>query len=143
MAIKPWKGQFKMVQVVKKASTAFNQYGLVYPDGSGAYQPADATSGSHLGVTAKAVTSSDSDYATSGALFSVIVPRDDDCEWIADVGTGTMTTALVGTYCDLKDDDELDVSATSKNVVFLSGFKSATQAYMQLTSRLNRFIATT
>ena len=143
MAIKPWKGQFKMVQKVKKASTAFNQYGLVYPDGSGAVQPADATSGSHVGVAAKAVASGDSDYATAGALISVIVPRDDDCEWLADVGTGTMTTALVDTYCDLKDDNELDVGATSKNVVYLSGYKSATQAYIMLTSRLNRFIATT
>lgn len=143
MAIKPYKGEFKMVSVPKAASTAFNQWGLVYPDGSGAYQPADSTSGSHLGVTAKAVTSSDSDYATAGAQFSVIVPRSDECEWLADVGTGTLTTAMVGLYRDLKDDNEIDVNATSKNVVFIKGFVSSTKAIIQLTSRLNRFIATT
>ena len=143
MAIKPYKGKFKMKSVPKVVSTVFNINGLVYPDGSGAYQPADSTSGSHLGTAAKAVASTDSDYATAGALLAVHVAEDDTCEWLADVGTGTLTTAMIGLYRDLKDDNEIDVNATAKNVVFIKGFKSATQAIIQLSSQTNRFIATT
>ena len=116
----------------KKASTAFAVGDLVYADGSGAIQPADSTSGMHIGVIQKKVASTDSDYAST--TFVPVLKAYADNIWEGDVGTGTATAALVGTRCDLKDANEIDVSATSKNVVEVVGFISATKLLVKFPS---------
>ena len=115
---------------------------LLYPDGSGAVQLADATSGEHVGVCMKTIASTDDDYASTTKIpVDVADPND---LWIVDVGTGTATAALIGTYVDLKDENEADVSATSKKVLFVVGFISSTQIIVKINSTPGvKYIATT
>lgn len=125
----------------KKASTAFSYGALVYPDGAGAVQPADSTSGEHIGVIMKAVTSADSDYASTTMVPIDVVGEDDVFE--ADV-TGTLTAAKVGTYMDLSDSVTVNAGATSKNVVLCVGFISATKGLFKITARIgDKYVATT
>lgn len=114
----------------KKASVAFDIGDLVYADGSGAVQPADATSGNHIGICLKQVQSSDDDYASNTLIpIDALNPND---EVIADVGTGTLTTAMLGLYKDLADETGIDVSANSKAVVLITGFISASKAVVKI-----------
>ena len=108
---------------------------LLYADGSGAAQPADATSGDHLGVLQEAVTSSDSDYADNTKV--PVLVGDANAEWLVDVGTGTLTTAMVGNRYDLKDENEIDVSATSKKVVTVTQFVSASKAVVKINAMVS------
>jgi hypothetical protein len=119
----------------KKASTAFAVGDLVYADGSGAIQPADSTSGDHIGIIMKDVASTDSDYASTTKV-PVDVPRDGD-EFVVDVGTGTFTAAMVGSRYDLKDENEIDVSATSKKVVTVTRFISSSKAVVKINSMIS------
>lgn len=126
----------------KKASVALAVGDLLYPDGSGAVQRADATSGEHVGICLKTVASTDSDYASTTKIPVDVIGPDDIVE--ADVGTGTLTTAMVGLYRDLTDHAGIDVSATAKNVVFIVGFISATKALIKINATpAVRYIATT
>src|SRR3989304_6008886 len=78
-----------------------------------------ATSGSAsiAGVSLRAVASGDSDYATTYRI-PVLVP-DDTLVFRVDVGTGSATAALVGTYVDLKDSDEADVDASTTDILLV------------------------
>lgn len=133
--IKRVSGRPKVEYYPKKASTAFANGGLVYADGSGAVQPADATSGMHLGVILKAVTSGDDDYAdTTKVPVDVCTPED---VFEADVETGTLTTAMVGNQYDLvADGDAIDVTGTSKKVVTVVGFISASKALIKVNAMI-------
>jgi hypothetical protein len=114
----------------------------LYADGSGATQLADATSGDHLGVALKTVAATDSDYA-SNTKIPVIVCHP-STEFIVGVGTGTLTTAMVGNRYDLKDENEIDVSATSKKVVTVTEFISAAKAKVVVNASIfNVGVATT
>lgn len=136
-----YKGSPRVEWYPKIASVAFAVGDLVYSDGSGAIQKADATSGMHIGVTMKKTASSDADYASTTKV-PVLVPTD-DTEWLVDVGTGTFTTAMVGSQYDLKDENEIDVSAQSKNVVTIVGYVSATKAIVKINAMIaNRDVAT-
>lgn len=135
-------GESKMEWYPKKASTAFTAGDLVYADGSGAIQPADSTSGDHIGVIQKTITSADSDYAST-TLVPVIKAYQDSI-FVADVGTGTLTTAMIGNRYDLKDANEIDVTATSKKVVEVVGYISATKALVKINAIIeNNAVATT
>lgn len=116
----------------KKASTAFPNGALVYADGSGAVQPADNTSGNHLGVILRAVTSGDDDYATT-AKVPVDVPTPGDL-FEVDVPNGDLATSDVGNFCDLdaEDPDGIDPDATAKNVVLIRGYISASKAIVEV-----------
>lgn len=117
----------------KDASVAFSKGDLVYWNGSGELIKADATSGDHAGVIMRDVASTDDDYATSLAKVPVDVPTTEDV-FEADVGTGTLTTAMVGNYYDLKDENEIDVSASAKDAVQVVGFISASKALVKIAS---------
>lgn len=137
-----YKGSAHVEWFPKIASTAIAVGDLMYADGSGAVQPADSTSGMHIGVSMKKIAATDADYAST-TLIPVLVPGD-DTEWLVDVGTGTATAALVGTRFDLKDANEADVSATSKNVLWCTKFVSATKVVVKIPSMLsNADVATT
>lgn len=127
MAVKKLKGNWKTKWFRKAASTVLVVNSFLEADGSGAVQPADASSTAIVGICKKAVVATDADYADNTRI-PVLIPADETAQFIADVGTGTMATSLEATLCDLKDADELDVSATSVNVVALDQFVSTTKA---------------
>ncbi len=131
---KPYRGTFHTEWYPKKASTVFAEGDLVYADGSGAIQPADATSGMHIGVIQKDIAATDSDYASTTRV--PVLVGDVNAEWLADVGTGTGAASLVGTQFDLKDANEVDVSATSKNVVHCTQFVSTTKLVVRINAML-------
>lgn len=136
------KGRQNISYYPKKASTAMAAGDLVYADGSGAIQLADSTSGDHIGILMKDIAATDSDYA-SNTLVPVDVP-DDLSEFEVDVGIGTLTTAMVGNRYDLKDENEIDVNATSKKVVTVTKFISASKAYVKINAMIqNVDVATT
>lgn len=123
-------GKHNVEYFPKKASTAFEIGDLVYPDGSGAVQPADSTSGGHIGVIMKKIASSDSDYASTTKV-PVDVPGPNDV-FIADVGAGSATSALIGTHVDLTDADSVDVGSTSKQVVLVVGVISTSKVLVKI-----------
>lgn len=127
----------------KKASTAIAVGDLLYADGSGAVQPADSTSGDHIGICMKAIASTDSDYASTTSI-PVLVPTDDTL-FKVDVDTGTaLTTAMVGSRYDLTDANSLNVGGTSKKVVTIVKYISATKAVVKINSTIaNADVATT
>jgi hypothetical protein len=127
-------GKPKIEWLAKDASVAFANGGLVYWNGSGEIIPADATSGQHAGIIIREVVSTDADYATALAKVPVDVPTTEDI-FEVDVETGTLTTAMVGNQYDLvADGDAIDVNATSKLVVTVVGFVSATKALVKINS---------
>jgi hypothetical protein len=124
-------GKPKIEWLIAAASTAFTNGGLTYWDGSGAIIPADATSGNHAGIILDAIESTDDDYASTKKV-PVDVPTAEDI-FYADVATGTLTTAMVGNYYDLNSAGTgIDVTATSKKVVQVVGFVSATKALVKI-----------
>jgi hypothetical protein len=125
-------GKPKIEWLPKDASVVFPRNGLVYWNGTGEIIPADATSGDHAGVLVGEVVATDADYATALAKRPVDVPTAEDT-FLADVETGTLTTAMVGNQYDLvADGDAIDVTATSKKVVTVVGFVSATKAVIKI-----------
>lgn len=119
----------------KAASTAFANGNLTYWNGSGALIPADATSGDHAGVIQREVVATDSDYADTNKVPVDVADPTDIFE--VDVETGTLTAAMIGNKYDLvADGDAIDVSATSKQVVTVVGFISATKALVRINSMI-------
>lgn len=136
MAFTLAKGDAKIMWFPKIASTEIAVGDLLYADAAGAVQPADATSGDHIGVCMKTIASTDADYAST-TMIPVMVPYD-DTEWEVDVDTGTaLTTAMVGNRYDLTDANSLNVGATSKKVVTITKFISATKALVKINAMVN------
>ncbi len=135
-------GKPKIEWIPAAASTAFANGGLVYWNGSGYLIPADATSGAHAGIIQTDILAADSDYASTKKVM-VDVPTSEDI-FYADV-SGTATVAMVGNYYDLDATGLLvDVAATSKLVVQVVGFVSASKVLVKITSIAgSRWIATT
>lgn len=127
----------------KAASTAFINGQLVNWNGSGALIPADATAGDFAGVIQREVLATDSDYAQAVKVM-VDVPTAEDV-FVADVKTGTLTTAMVGNTYDLHaDGDGIDVTAQTKNVVTVVGYISPTKAEIKINAiAAHKDVATT
>ena len=122
-------------------STAFTANGLVYFNGSGAIIPADSTSGDHIGVIQKAITSASAEYSVSTPVMVEKAYEDNIYE--ADV-TGTLTTAMVGNQYDLSDSVTVNCAAQSKKVVTCVGFISATKGLFKINAVIeNDNVATT
>ena len=131
-----YSGAVRVEWYPKIASTAFSNGDLVYADGSGAIQPADATSGDHIGIIQKDIASTDSDYA-SNTEVPVLVPTEDTL-WEVDVDTGAaLTTAMVGNRYDLTDANSLNVGGTSKKVVTIVRYISATKAIVKINAMIS------
>jgi hypothetical protein len=114
----------------KKASETFSDGDLVTTDVSGYLTKAVAgtTKAKLLGSIVGDVLATDADYAqNTDKLVDVFTSCYEDV-FIADVGTGSMTQALVNTYCDLKDKSSIDVTASAIGCVKLLRFISATKA---------------
>lgn len=127
---RPRKGSFHIEWYAKTASEAIAKWDLLY-NVSGYLSKADATSGDHIGVCLKAIAATDDDYAST-TLIPVLVPDSPHCEWEVPVGTGTFTAAMVNGRYDLKDANEIDVSATSKKVVTITRYISSSIAWVKI-----------
>lgn len=109
--ISQYSGTPKIEAYKKTASTAFN-FGDVVTVTSGLLVRAVAGTAREaiLGLIQKTVASTDADYASQTAVPVLVLDQNDN-EFIADVGTGTAVQSMVGGLYDLKDHNELDVSA--------------------------------
>lgn len=108
-------------------STAFAINILLAPDEDAtgnAFVAASATSATILGINHKAIVSGDSDYATANRPHPVLV--DEDAIWEFTVGTGTADSNDPQGFIDLKDEDEVSVTASARDVVFVTNFISTT-----------------
>lgn len=135
------QGHVQVRHYPKVASTAISANALLYADGSGAVQPADSTSGNHIGVSLRKVTSADADYAETSKI--PVMELTPNMVFEATV-TGTLTAAKVGTYMDLSDSLTVNAAATSKNVVLCVGYISATRGLFKITAAAdNKNVETT
>lgn len=101
-------GSDKILFQAKKASTAIvlNSV-LTYDSSTGTLQPAVTASTNLAGISRRAVTSSDSDYAST-TLIPIDVPAPNDV-FVLDCNT-TVTQAMVGDDFDLASATTLDNS---------------------------------
>lgn len=129
------KGRTRLRAYTRKASTVFSE-GMLLNFVSGLVQPADATSGNHIGLAAEAVAAADADYATAGVKLLVEVPADKMCEFEAPVD-GTLVTTSVGLTYDLTDSQNVNQAATSKNVVTCTKFVNSALGHFILNSTLD------
>jgi len=135
------KGKPTVEYFPKAASTAFAVNSLVYSNAAGEITPADSTSGDHIGVCLRVVTSGDDDYA-SETMVPVMIP-DANTVFEAEVA-GTLTTEMIGLQYDLTDADTVNVAAQSKKVVTCVGYISATKGLFKVNATIyNVNVATT
>lgn len=126
--IKYGKGEVCYAPFKKKASTAFTRDTLVTTDASGWLVAADATTAPEkiVGIIRQTIASTDADYA-SNTLLMIEIPCDREDLYVADVGTGTATQAMVNTLKDLKDETSIDVTANAVKPVRIERFISASK----------------
>lgn len=118
-------GRPNLVKMDNAITTVYKSGDLLYANGSGALIPADSTSGDHYGIMVQDIATTDDLYATAGQLtFDKLAAGDlvrcDDVD-------GTLTAALEGTKMDLSNAESVNQAATSKNVVTLIKFISASE----------------
>jgi hypothetical protein len=134
-------GKPRMEWYPKLASTAYKAGELLYFNASGAVISADSTSGVHVGVCQSTVTSADADYALTTPIQVDVAGEDDIFEATV---TGTLTTAMVGSYYDLSTSLVVNVAAQSKGVVLCVGFISTTKGLFKITAKASdHYVATT
>lgn len=110
----------------KKASTAFTFGDMVYIDSNGFIAPATASSTPGIaGLIYRTVKTTDTDYAQNTTV-PILVPGK-NCTFTFDVGTGSATQTNVGEFHDLADSRNIDVTADTFGVVFVTQIISATQ----------------
>lgn len=121
-------GRPRLIPLTNAISTLYYIGSLVYPNGSGAFIPADATSGNHVGIAAEDITATDARYATAGKVsVDLLSPGD----LVRGTAAG-LTAAKEGTFMDLTDSLTVNGAATSKNVVFLVKYISATEGIFMI-----------
>ncbi len=111
----------------KPASTAFPFRSLLAPNednSTNTFIPATSSTERCLGVIQTTVLSTDSDYASE---TKVPVQIDQSGIWEFTVGTGSADINDEQGYIDLKDTDEVDVTASTIDAIFVTSFVSATK----------------
>jgi hypothetical protein len=119
--------------IAKKASVAMNP-GDVVISTSGQVDVAVAASVLLLGIATQKISSSDSDFAATTPV--VVAQIDPNTVYVADVGTGTATVAMIGAQYDLKDADEVDVTASTFKQVKIVGIVSASKVLVTFNPNL-------
>jgi hypothetical protein len=122
------RGEVTIRPYLKPASVAFAYGDIVTRDSSGYLAKATATTPRALllGLIQRTVVSTDADYAQN-TLVNVEVFEHDPGEFALDVGTGTLTQAMLGKQFDLKDENEVNVNLNSIGHVTLVRYVSATK----------------
>ena len=82
------------------------------------------------GVLLKAITSSDSDYATA-RLVAVQVPLEADVQWEADVTSGLAATSI-GAFYDLTDAVTVATTGSTYDIVRCVKYISTTKGWFNL-----------
>ena len=124
--ITPYRGKFHIEEFKKVVSTEFAFNDLVYIDANGYLTPAvDGALIKPVGNIQQVIATTDSDYA-SATKVAVLV-GDTDAEYICDVGTGTAAQTDVGEYIDIDDAQDVDVSASTYDVLFVTGLVSTSK----------------
>jgi len=121
------------------ASTAFAFNDVVTRDANGRLAKATASTprSELLGLIQITILSTDDDY-TSVKTVPVLEFDGGTGEFLADVGTGTLTTAMRGLRFDLKDENEIDVTSTGQKCVEVVRFISTTQARVKFVTEGDR-----
>lgn len=126
MAFKVSSGRTKIVYLPVTVSTAFSKNAIVsYASGELIPATSSTTALSHVGVIAKAIASTDSDYATP-RLVPVIVPVEKNVVWEGDVTSG-LVAADVGLEVDLTDSLVINRGASTVDAAMCVGRISATK----------------
>lgn len=126
------KGKTKLVWLPRTASVTFTKGDLVMLT-SGLVATATAQSQTHLGIIETAVTSGDSNFATSAVKVPVRVPVTPQAEFEATV-TGTLVTTSIGLTYDLTNASTVNQGGTTYGVVECTGFISSTKGRFKLIS---------
>ncbi len=106
----------------KEASVAYAFRTLIAPNednSTNTFVPATSSTERVLGVLEKAIVSTDADFTSE---TKVSLQQDMQGIWEFAVGTGTADINDEQGYIDLKDADEVDVTATSIDAVFVTSF---------------------
>lgn len=120
-----WKTQIR--EVLFSASVAAEEGGLVYPNPSaaGQYTVADATAGGNMGVIRQTIAATDDDYAST-KLVKVEFPIETNVEWEFTAGWALAQTHE-WTYIDLTDYVTANEAASTKDVILVTKYISATK----------------
>ena len=125
------QGKTKLMWLPVTASTALSANSLVAWSSGRLIAATAATAGNVIaGVIRHAITSADSDYATTRDV-EVEVDVEKRVTWEADV-TATLVVADVGLYCDLTDASTVDRAASTYDIVQIAKFISTTKADVHL-----------
>jgi len=120
------KGKTEIIQVLFSATVATAEWAFVYPNPSaaGQYTIADATAWGNFGVIRQTIATTDSDY-DSTKLVSVEVPTENNVEWLWTATALAQTDEW--TYVDISDSVTVNDAASSKKVIFVKKYISATR----------------
>jgi hypothetical protein len=131
--ITPYSGKTSIEYFPKKASQVLAIGAALKFDGSGAVTIATNADTSIAGIGIKKVAAADSDYASTTSIPCIMVK--DDATFLADVGAGTLTAALVGTTCDLHTDAaSIAASTDTHHQVTIVGFVDSLHALIKFNS---------
>lgn len=125
MSFIPYSGRWTNRRVRTKSSTAYVVNSVVYSDGTDVI-PGVATTEDILGITREAKAS-----ASNNNPITIAVPTGESCTAVADVGTGTATSAYEGRLCDLDDSNpatSLDISTSTEGCVRIIKALSSSKA---------------
>ncbi len=131
------RGDRTVMWFPKVASVAIEIGDLMYSTGSGTVQLADATSGDHVGVSQRAIASTDS---TTDPIPLILC---NDSTFFR-VETASAVAADILGFVDLTDENTVNRGATAKEVIFITKFISATEVEVCVSAHaFSRRIATT
>lgn len=121
------------------ASTAFAFNDVVTRDSNGRLAKATATTprSELLGLIQATITSSDDDYASVKTV--PVLEFHEGAEFLADVDTGTLTTAMRGLRYDLADHNGIDVTSQGQKAVEVVRYISTTQARVKFVTDGEKF----
>jgi len=135
-------GRPRLLELTNAISTDYNLGDLIYADGSGAFIPADSTAGDIYGIAAEELDSDDARYTTAGKIsVDLLMPgelvRCDDVD-------GILTAAMEGTTMDLANAESVNAAGSSKLVVTLVKYISATEGIFMINALASVYrVATT
>ncbi len=118
-----WKSEY----LPTKTATDYNPGSLLYNDATDNV-PSVAGTTRIIGIIDEDKPASD----TSTDKIKVLIPTSEDSQMYGDVGTGTLTVAMIGREVDLKDEDEVDVTASATDSLIVSGYISGTRGLFKI-----------
>lgn len=109
------------------ASVAMEAGSAIYRVGDGTHTVVTTSSGNFAGILLQPIAATDSDYATSLKLKSVMVPLTNEAQAEFTVGSGTFTTADVGKNADFADAVSVAVDTSTHDQVTITKYLTSTR----------------